>query len=71
MREQQCGETGQNSQTAGQWPAGCGVVDSERSPVRAHDAASTGTASPLMPLALDTILTAGDIKRLLKIVSSS
>ena len=62
MREEQRGNMAQENKNAGLWP-----MDTElRSSAREEE---IFRVRPLTPLSFDTVLTAGDIKRLLKIVS--
>ncbi len=51
------------------WPFG-GMVTSEDAALPTVAAEPSPTSSPLVPLSLDTVLTAGDVKRILKIISS-
>jgi hypothetical protein len=69
-RKQQGGNTTQAAQTAAQWPVG--GTTSEKPLVSGDpEGEREKGSSPLTPLTLDTILTVGDLQRLLKIVSSS
>ena len=54
----------------GKWPLGS-VATVEEAARLDHGAEETNHApTTLVPLSLDTILTAGDVKRILKIISS-
>ncbi|MBF0462262.1 MAG: hypothetical protein HQL87_12800 [Magnetococcales bacterium] len=71
MREQHCGETRWEGQTMEQWPSGRSTNGSERALAGSQAEAQDRAPVPLTPLSLDTILTAGDLQRILKIVSSA
>ena len=69
-RKQQGSNTTQAAQTAARWPVG--GTTSEKPLVSGDpEGGQEKGSSPLTPLTLDTVLTASDLQRLLKIVSSS
>ena len=71
IRKQPGGNTRQAAQTAAQWPVG-GATTGDPPLVPGDPEGEPGKSSPpLTPLTLDTVLTVGDLQRILKIVSSS
>lgn len=71
MGEQQNSGTVQAGQTGAQWPVN-GVMLGEASSLSGGPAETREEGTrPLTLLTLDTVLTAGDLQRILKIVSSS
>ena len=70
MPEQQSGKTQREGQTTEQWPVIPAANNTVKPMVGSPADNSEQTPTPLTPLSLDTILTAGDIERILKIIAS-
>ncbi|MEO5352992.1 MAG: hypothetical protein H7835_07245 [Magnetococcus sp. XQGC-1] len=70
-RKQQGETTTQAAQTAAQWPVGDTTTSTPPLVSDEPEREQEQNSPPLTPLTLDTVLTVGDLQRIMKIVSSS